>query len=194
MLRTTSSSNAAATAPPVGRWFYALEVALTAFLIAFGFGVSEAASPPAIPFFERDPTISFAYLRPATVPTWLLLVISTIIPAVIVAVLEAALAQRRKGLTRSCGMRVFFIGLCLAQSLGIALSITNATKVATGRWRPNGLAYCNYKGYRDALTAGNLTAYLAATDPSAFADRSYCQASSAEIVDAQASFPSGHAA
>lgn len=176
-----------------GMLFYIAEGLVALFLILYGFGVTIAKLPTPIPFMERDPTISYAYVRPATVPTWLLAIISVAIPLVIVGAMEVVLARRRKGFTRGWATRALLVALVLAEAMGITLAITNTIKVGTGRWRPNALAYCNYKGYRDALASGNLTTYLAVTNPTAFGDISFCLASEADVSEAQASFPSGHA-
>jgi hypothetical protein len=55
------------------------------------------------------------------------------------------------------------------------------------------LTCSNYAGYRDALSTGNYTDYLAATTEGAFGDMSKCLGSSSDIRSSTASFPSGHA-
>lgn len=58
---------------------------------------------------------------------------------------------------------------------------------------PSHAQYCNYKGYRDAIAGGNLTAYFDATTAGALGSQAFCTAPTKEVRDAQLSFPSGHA-
>jgi membrane-associated phospholipid phosphatase len=69
------------------------------------------------------------------------------------------------------------------------MAVTDTLKVATGYPRPNLFAYCDYAGRR----LGNMSAYLAATDPDVLGDVRRCLAPEADVHDAQLSFPSGHA-
>jgi len=88
----------------------------------------------------------------------------------------------------------FYGILILALALVTNGVFSEFLKSFLGKKRPNFFAMCNYKGYRDALSANNLTNYLANTDPNHFGDMAYCLDQTVFISwQSRSSYPSGHA-
>lgn len=177
----------------MSRYSILIECLWTAFLIGYGLGFSDHATRE-LPFLERDPNFSFPAPLKAAIPTWLLVVLAIILPGAILLVLPFITAAARKLQVpwRSSLKVAAYLLLGLAQSVGVEVAAVDTLKNVVGRPRPGFFSLCNYAGYRDALAAGDLTPYLAATDPNAFADISKCLDKPA-IDDALRSFPSGHA-
>lgn len=155
--------------------------------------------PPSIPFVEREPAISFPVF-PQTISLTLLVVISLGIPLAIIlaaaALRWAMFATAARGAPVSVRAQAAYAGwalLALAQALLLCQATTNCIKISVGKPRPNFFALCDYKGYALALAAQNFTEYNAATVAGALGDSAYCTGTAAHIIDAQSSFPSGHA-
>lgn len=178
----------------VWRAYHLDELSATAALTAAAFLVN-LIPLRSIPFIERDPTISYAYV-PSTVSTAVLVVISAGIPIVFIlaaSVVWACACKRDSEPLSRHVLHCLWVLLALAQALLATKFVTDAIKIGVAHARPNMLAYCDYAGlYRAAAAERNFTAYWAVTEAGAFGDVSRCAASAAEIKDAQSSFPSGH--
>ena len=134
---------------------------------------------------ERNPEISYPFHGDTVSVVWLM-VIGFIMPMVPVA----AVAPWTPPAWRA------WLGVCAAGALrgtAAAALVTNVIKVMFMEQRPNFFAMCNYAGYADALESGDFTAYNAATSAGALGDISKCQADTSHVIEAQLSFPSGHA-
>jgi membrane-associated phospholipid phosphatase len=82
----------------------------------------------------------------------------------------------------------FFLG----QSLLLNMFLTNVLKYWVRRPRPNFFAFCNYKGYRNALETNNFAAYLSKTAVTTMGKVADCTSTESDIHEAQLSWPSGH--
>lgn len=134
---------------------------------------------------ERNPEISYPFHGDTVSVVWLM-VIGFIVPMVPVA----AVAPWTPPAWRA------WLGVCAAGAVrgtAAAAMVTNVIKVMFMEQRPNFFAMCNYAGYADALESGDFTAYNAATSAGALGDISKCQADTSHVIEAQLSFPSGHA-
>lgn len=163
--------------------------------------------PPLVSFLasiERDPALSYAKVPKQTVSGTALVLIVIFVPGGCFALCHAlwALRHRREARVASKGgssvfkpqlVSFLYTVLALVQTIALNAAITNTVKIYVGRPRPNFFALCNYAGYADALASGNFAAYNVATTAGAFGDLSKCQASAADVEEAQLSFPSGHA-
>lgn len=99
--------------------------------------------------------------------------------------------------------------MVLFQALGLTLFLTSLSKVFFGRQRPNFFAFCDYKGYRNAVATGDFTeyprafnwveficdsgSYFARTVPGVQGSIEFCEATPGEINESMFSHPSGHA-
>jgi len=145
-------------------------------------------------FSERDPTLSYPYIKAVEVPTWLLYTLSWAVPTLVMMLAQYLLFKRFGPKVRSFKVAKFFLAqMVLFQALGLTLFLTSLSKVFFGRQRPNFFAFCDYKGYRTAVETGDYTAYFAATEEGVRGDIQYCLASQGEINESMFSHPSGHA-
>lgn len=120
---------------------FILELLVTLFICLIAFLVDDVFNlhGAPIPFIERDPSLSYEVVT-ETVPTRLLVVISTIIPGLVVILGTVAqmLRDRSKpGAVRTHLIHGFFVLLALAQALLTNKAITDCTKIAVGKQRPN---------------------------------------------------------
>lgn len=170
------------------------ELVATAATTVFAGFMALVAPPVTMPFFlERDPLHSFPYVRPATVPSSMLVALSICVPAgCMLLCITAAVITHRVAFS-AWAKAISYHWLAVAQALLLTVAVTDTIKVATAFPRPNFFAYCNYAGYRDALASGNFSAYNKATAANAIGRISLCQAPEADVHEAQLSFPSGHA-
>jgi hypothetical protein len=122
---------------------------------------------------ERDPALSYPWIRPETVPYTTAIVISVIIPVGILALYavfgfgpQPVFTPKRWLGTDKMPYSVarWIVLISWSQAFLYTLLFTLWMKVYAGRPRPSFFAICNYKGYRDALDGGNFTAYMAATE------------------------------
>jgi len=145
-------------------------------------------------FTERDPTMSYPYVTAVQVPTWLLFTLAWIVPATVILIAQYLLFRRFGAKVRAFKVAKFFLAqMVLFQALGLTLFLTSLSKVFFGRQRPNFYAFCNYKGYREAVETGNYESYLSKTIAGEPGDISFCEASEGEINESMFSHPSGHA-
>jgi len=85
------------------------------------------------------------------------------------------------------GVMVYLIALALT------VIVTYTVKAYAGRLRPCFYAMCNYKGYRDAVDAGNFTDYISQTMPDVIGNIAHCLETDKTLIDeSRFSFPSGH--
>jgi len=171
---------------------FAVFVALLIWALCVGLG---SVNTSKVFILERDPTISFPYVK-AQVPVSMLAGISVGIPCAFV-VICATLVFRYNNSSNSnsyyvaLAKTILYLLLTLAQCLLLADGVTNTIKVLVLRPRPNFLAYCNYKGFQTASSSGNYTSYNLATQPNAVGSTSFCLSKSS-LPDSVLSFPSGH--
>jgi len=88
---------------------------------------------------------------------------------------------------------LFLSQLAFLEAHAMQLFIVEFLKNFLGRKRPNFFAYCDYKGYREAVSTNNFTQYLNQTTFGVPGNIEYCLDKSS-IADSQKSFPSGHSA
>jgi len=169
-------------------------------LLAIGYGIS-VLRPYHRFFLERDPALSFPYIGTAEeVPIWLLALVSYVVPTLIIIgtqILHSLVHTRTQSRIESpiSSYTNYYLmpHIGMAESLGYAVFLTTILKIFVGRPRPNFFAYCNYKGYRDALFSGNFTSYNAQTIPGAIGSIAFClETNQTFLDDSQFSFPSGH--
>jgi len=145
-------------------------------------------------FLERDPALSYPYVPRMSVPIWLLFIVCLVGPGVIIGISQFVVRRRFKHVSRTHRVAEFFLAqIVLFQALGLTMFLTCISKVFFGRQRPNFYAYCDYKGYRNAIATGDFTEYLSLTQAGAQGDVSFCRATSSNVQDAMYSHPSGHA-
>ena len=149
-------------------------------------------APMPTPFFERDPSISFAFVED-TVSVGMLAGLAVGVPITCVGIGHVVRAYTSKASRRALVLSLAWTLLSFAQAVILTLAITDTIKNAFARHRPSFLARCDYAGYRAAAVTQNFTAYYAATTAGQFGDLSRCIGPSVDIADGQRSFPSGHA-
>lgn len=159
-------------------------------------------------FIEQDPNLSSPYVANKHVPNAMLAGLSVGVSAfaLIVSLIFNSLdpvnntsntsrSVHRLQTKLSIKTKVHYI-VVIFLGFGITLltnsAVTNTLKIMFGEPRPNFFGLCDYKGYREALQTGNYTSYLANTKFGQFGDPVHCSASTSEVIDSFASFPSGH--
>lgn len=145
-------------------------------------------------FSERDPTLSYPYVTTVQVPTWLLFCLAWFVPAIVMFCAQLLLLKRFGDVSRNHKVAKFFLAqLVLFQALGLTLFLTSLSKVFFGRQRPNFYAFCDYKGYRNAVATGDFTEYFSLTQEGVQGHISFCRASEGDVKESMFSHPSGHA-
>jgi len=128
------------------------------------------------------------------VPTWLLFTLAWLIPAIFIFIAQSILVSRFGDASRRHQVAKFFLAqMVLFQALGLTLFLTSLSKIFFGRQRPNFFAFCDYKGYREAVSTGNFTEYFDLTVAGVQGDISFCRSPQSEINESMFSHPSGHA-
>lgn len=117
------------------------ELLVTLFICLIAFLVDDVLNlhGAPIPFIERDPSLSYEAVT-ETVPTRTLVVVSTIVPGLVVLLGTGVQILRdwsKPGSTRTHLIHGFFLVLALAQALLTNKAITDCTKIAVGKQRPN---------------------------------------------------------
>jgi len=164
--------------------------------------ISEVADVHSRFFLEQDPSLSYPYvvvLQGEEVTDTNLILGSVLTPLFGIAVCQITLALYEKYMDReikkkytSVFLKYYFKPyIFAAQSIVIALFITEIFKKFSGRLRPNFYAYCNYQGYRNATLSGDYSSYYNATQFGRIGNFSNCLDQDA-VPDAHESFPSGH--
>jgi len=165
-------------------------------------GVIISTLPPYVRFFvERDPTLSYPYKAQESVPVWLLIVLSYVIPTIVIILTQVLVRT-----TRQYSIKIIehpqttyseywvLPHLAMAQSVGYTFFLTTILKIFAGRLRPNFFAMCNYHGYRDALATGNFTSYNSLTVAGVIGSINNCLEPNISLIyESEFSFPSGHA-
>ena len=142
-------------------------------------------------FIERDPAISFPY-KSSQVPVSMLEGIAIGVPLAFIAICTLFFLKYKQAKSLYVlGNTSYYLIFSLAQCLLGTDAVTNTIKVLVLRPRPNFLAYCNYKGYYDAMQSGNYSAYNHATTAGVVGSTANCLSQS-HFPDAVLSFPSGH--
>lgn len=162
--------------------FYLPDLIGIIIVIAIGLGFTNI-KPYDRFFVERDPTLSYPYI-PANqneIPAWSLVFFvinqfsfflknsltqsnqkAILIPCLSILLVQLArwkFSFFDKFEATPMNSHLLLPYFTLAESLALAFLVTNVVKVFVGRKRPNFFAFCNYKGYRDALQSGNFTLY-----------------------------------
>ena len=107
--------------------------------MAFAFG---KLTPNLRPFSIEDSTISYPFQNNAKIPTWLLAILSTIVPGVFIALIIFVLPKHReeKLKTRLWMLNTVWLGLGVA--LAAAMLVTDGMKNLTGKPRPDLISRC----------------------------------------------------
>ncbi|KAH8905535.1 acid phosphatase/Vanadium-dependent haloperoxidase, partial [Coniochaeta sp. PMI_546] len=173
-------------------WIILIVVAVVGFILG-------NITPNKRPFNLEDPDISFPYTVNETVPTWLLVVCSVVVPVVIIAIIAIIFvpgATVPKGVPKSLvwkrklwELHTGWLGLAL--SLIAAWFITNGMKNLFGKPRPDLLSRCQpdvanlsayiVGGIANVSSNGQLVSAAICTNP----DKSI-------LDDGFRSYPSGH--
>jgi len=163
---------------------------LAIILTIIGIEIDNHVEPYHAYFVERDPSLSYPFMKPA-ISDGTLIVISLVIPFVIILALQ--LSTKFLKYEHEQKLLDFFVSQAgLIQSFGITFFLSNALKLIFGRKRPNFFAYCDYKGFRTAMSTGNFTDYNSQTIPGNPGSEMYCSADLGDLLDSQFSFPSSH--
>lgn len=120
--------------------------------MAFAFG---KLAPNIRPFSIDDPAISYPYQEHAKIPTWLLAVLSTIVPGVFIALTVFLLPKNRveKLKIRLWQLNTAWLGLGVA--LAASMLVTNGMKNLIGKHRPDFISRCAPDPER--LASGNFS-------------------------------------
>ncbi|KAF9088164.1 hypothetical protein BGX23_007581 [Mortierella sp. AD031] len=149
-------------------------------IVLVAFSIVDQLEPFHRQFSVRDITIQHPFAKQETVPVWLLLLLSFMLPMTIVGLI--AIFHRRSYTDLHNGL----LGLFLAQSL--VLIVTDSVKIAVGRPRPDLLDRC--LSLYDNAYAGTPLDQL--NDPvNLLSDSSICTRTEL-LRDGFKSFPSGH--
>jgi len=121
-------------------------------IVAFAFG---KLTPNLRPFSIDDPTISYPFQEHPKIPTWLLAILSTIVPAVFIALSVFLLPKNRteKLKTRLWLLNTAWLGLGVA--LTAAMLVTDGMKNLVGKPRPDLISRCAPDPER--LASGNFS-------------------------------------
>ncbi|KAG0276060.1 hypothetical protein BGZ95_008051 [Linnemannia exigua] len=149
-------------------------------IVLVAFSIVDQLEPFHRQFSVNDITIQHPFAKQETVPVWLLLVLSFLLPMVTVGVI--AIFQRRSYTDLHNGL----LGLFLAQSL--VLIVTDSVKIAVGRPRPDFLDRC--LSLYDNAYAGTPLDQL--RDPVNLLSNSTICTRTELLRDGFKSFPSGH--
>ncbi|KAG0278933.1 hypothetical protein BGZ96_002141 [Linnemannia gamsii] len=149
-------------------------------IVLVAFSIIDQLEPFHRQFSVRDITIQHPFAKQETVPVWLLLTLSFLLPMVTVGVI--AVFQRRSYTDLHNGL----LGLFLAQSL--VLIVTDSIKIAVGRPRPDFLDRC--LSLYDNAYAGTPLDQL--NDPVNLLSNSSICTRTELLRDGFKSFPSGH--
>ncbi|OAQ23118.1 acid phosphatase/Vanadium-dependent haloperoxidase [Linnemannia elongata AG-77] len=149
-------------------------------IVLVAFSIVDQLEPFHRQFSVRDITIQHPFAKQETVPVWLLLTLSFLLPMATVAAI--AVFQRRSYTDLHNG----FLGLFLAQSL--VLIVTDSIKIAVGRPRPDFLDRC--LSLYDNANGGNPLDQL--NDPVNLLSNSSICTRTDLLRDGFKSFPSGH--
>lgn len=170
-------------------WLPSVETLCTFVLLVFSLligDLSKRARQDNFFFQERDPDLSHPYIESQEIPLGLLLVLALLIPASGCVGVEVV---RNGGSPTWSNVRRNFMGL--VQAVAFSLLVTDFTKSWVARPRPNFFAFCDYKGYRQALATGDFESYFNLTVAGAIGDPAACNLQK-NFAEATASFPSGH--
>jgi diacylglycerol diphosphate phosphatase/phosphatidate phosphatase len=174
--------------------YHWIDTVIAVVLWTLGVVLQQYAPPFHRYFTERDPSLSYPYITAVQVPTWLLICLCWLVPALCITFSQYLVYLRFGEASRNHKAAKFFLAqIVLFQALGLTLFLTSSTKAFFGRHRPNFFAFCNYKGFMDAQTSGNYSEYDSLTVQGMPGDISYCRASPADIKESMFSYPSGHA-
>lgn len=151
-----------------------------------------SVNPNKIFFIETDPRISFPYMT-SQVSVVALVSISSLVPAFFITIctvfIPESILVNVVYSKRSKILIYTHLGCGLLQTLLLTDAVTNTIKIMVLRPRPNFLAYCNYMGYRDAMSSNNYTTYDSLVHAGTVGLWSNCRE---QDIDSILSFPSGH--
>ncbi|PSR78243.1 PAP2 superfamily-domain-containing protein [Coniella lustricola] len=167
-------------------------------------GFLNGHAPNRRPFSLEDPTISFPYTVHETVPSWLLITLSVVVPVVLIPIISLLLVPGHtvpSGTPKSLIWRrklwELHVGwLGLAVSVGGTWFITNGIKNMAGKPRPDLLARCNpdFENYANFVVGGVDVASGFQRLVSADICRGMANMADAQSIleDGFRSYPSGH--
>jgi len=145
-------------------------------------------------FIEQDPSLSYPLMTGPNeeIPDWLVILLAIPLSMLCVAFIQILFYYIiKEHAIPPKALNFFLPQLAFLEAMGLDVFITAFLKNFAGRKRPNFLAYCNYQGYRTALSSNNFTEYFSLTKFGTIGDISKCWDKS-RLNDAQYSFPSGH--
>lgn len=144
-------------------------------------------------FLEGDPTLSFPYSGD-TVSVELLAGLSIGIPLFFILLTVSVYSPQYYYRSNSYQTKLIVIVIMvvgLVQSALLTSAFTDSIKYLVLRPRPNFFAYCNYKGYNDALISNDFKSYNESIVINRIGDIDDCLDKNA-LPDSILSFPSGH--
>jgi membrane-associated phospholipid phosphatase len=154
-------------------------------------------------FIEQDPSLSYplhqGWASGEEIPNVILIILSVPVSMVslflfqVIATLLFRFVDPNSTQLHPKALNMFVLQLAFLEAFGMTLAATEFIKSFAGRLRPNFFALCDYQGYRNAVATNNFTEYLSLTHPGIPGNMSLCRATQREILEAQFSFPSGHA-
>ena len=104
------------------------------------------------PFVERDPALSRPLIE-SEVPSWMLVLLSCIVPGILFLCMAGVGAARKKCAARPAAAAALWALLALYLSVATAQIITNSVKNYVGRKRPNFFGKCDYAGFDEDFDA-----------------------------------------
>jgi len=174
---------------------YWIDLFLTLVLIGVWVVIHLVYTPVPRFFVERDSELSYPYEPKEDVSDTSLILISVVAPFVIIYICQIIFKFALKAdVKEKRGLDFLLSGVSFLSAQAMTFIFSDLLKSFVGRKRPNFFAYCNYKGYRDALASGNFTAYIASTTPGVPGSMNYCLETDQSLLsDSGTSFPSLHA-
>jgi hypothetical protein len=134
---SSSSARAAASARRRRTWALYSEAVATVAIAVYALTFSVEGKPTPITIIERDPTLSYPLVSPATVPGEEMVMISILVPFGVFLLSGGAAWLRYATGAKTFGLSVAYLLLALAQAILLTMAITDSIKVSVSFPRPN---------------------------------------------------------